>query len=312
MIGEEEANRAWRRSAQAVLKLEEIVRSLGISCSMQRKQALYLAGDELGARALRREVEAREKAGIAARFLEARDLKNIYGLKRTGAVLSDISASANPGQLTAGLLRYAARQGAEIVSGIEITDLESSGSKVVIATSEGQLICADHVVFCTGYEFLKSLASKKHEIISTWAIASKPGISLPEWMKNHILWEASDPYLYLRSDARGRIIAGGEDEDSASAYQSETKLHAKAERIRQNVNNLLGCDIGPVDYRWAAAFGTTNTGLPLIGPVTAMQNVYSVMGFGGNGITFSQIAAEIVAMQINGATDPDAELFRLE
>lgn len=42
-----------------------------------------------------------------------------------------------------------------------------------------------------------------------------------------------------------------------------------------------------------------------------MKNVYAVMGFGGNGITFSQIAAEIVAAAVNGGTDPDADLFRL-
>jgi glycine/D-amino acid oxidase-like deaminating enzyme len=34
------------------------------------------------------------------------------------------------------------------------------------------------------------------------------------------------------------------------------------------------------------------------------------MGFGGNGITFSMIAAEIVAAEIAGRPDPDAALFR--
>jgi len=33
------------------------------------------------------------------------------------------------------------------------------------------------------------------------------------------------------------------------------------------------------------------------------------MGFGGNGITFSQIAAEIVAADIAGHGDADADLF---
>ena len=131
-------------------------------------------------------------------------------------------------------------------------------------------------------------------------------------MKNHILWEASDPYLYLRTDNRGRLIAGGEDENNASAYHSDAKLHKKEKAIQRKVSKLLGVDIGPIEYRWAAAFGSTTTGLPLIGPVPDMQNVYCVMGFGGNGITFSQIAAEIVSTAINGAQDPDAELFALK
>jgi glycine/D-amino acid oxidase-like deaminating enzyme len=33
------------------------------------------------------------------------------------------------------------------------------------------------------------------------------------------------------------------------------------------------------------------------------------MGYGGNGITFSQIASEIVASAIDGVEDADAKLF---
>lgn len=312
MIGQQKADRAWRRSAKAVLALEEIVRTRDISCSFRRKKALYLAGDDMGARALKQEVEARNAAGIEADFIGAAALREGYDIDRTGAILSDISASANPGQLTAGLLRDAARRGAEIVTGVEITDLDSFGGGVSLATDEGRLLRAAHVVFCTGYEFLKSLESRKHRIISTWALASKPGLDLPPWVSDHILWEASDPYLYLRTDSDGRVIAGGEDEDSPDAHTSLTRLHAKAETIRLKVGRLLGRDIGPAQYRWAAAFGSTTTGLPLIGRVPGMDNVHSVMGFGGNGITFSQIAAEIVSADIEGSQDPDAELFRPE
>lgn len=309
MIGKNAADRAWQRSARAVLRLEEIVASLGISCSMKRKQALYLAGDEMGSRALKAEAAAREEAGIEARFLSTGELREQYGLDRT-AILSDISASANPAQLTAGLLRHTAAAGAEIVSKLEITDLRNLGDEVVLATADGKILSARSVVFCTGYEFLKMLESPKHQIISTWALASKKGLDLPDWLESHIVWEASDPYLYLRTDRDGRVIAGGEDEENPTAYQSERKLAAKAEAIRRKVEKLLGIDMGEPDYRWAAAFGTTTTGLPLIGAVPGMKNVYAVMGFGGNGITFSQIAAEIVAAAVNGGKDPDADLFR--
>ncbi|NSY61108.1 NAD(P)/FAD-dependent oxidoreductase [Agrobacterium tumefaciens] len=312
MIGKDAADRAWQRSARAVLRLEEIVSSLGISCSMARKQALYLAGDEMGLRALRAEVAAREEAGIEARFLDTAELKNDYAIERTGAILSDISASANPAQLTAGLLRHTAGAGAEIVSQLEITDLRNLGDEVVVATAQGKIISARNIVFCTGYEFLKSLESPKHQIISTWALASAKGIDLPDWLSSHILWEASDPYLYLRTDRDGRLIAGGEDEENSTSYLSESKLASKADAIKRKIEKLLGVDIGEPEYRWAAGFGTTTTGLPLIGAVPGMKNVYAVMGFGGNGITFSQIAAEIVAAAVNGGKDPDADLFRFD
>lgn len=312
MIGRPAADRAWQRSARAVLRLEEIVSSLGISCGLTRKKALYLAGDEMGSRALQAEAEARAEAGLEAHYLKAATLREDYGLDRTAAILSDISASANPAQLTAGLLRHAAGAGAEIASPVRITDLRSMGDEVVLATSEGRLLTARHVVFCTGYEFLKVLENPKHRIISTWALASGAGLGLPGWLKDHIVWEAADPYLYLRTDRAGRLIAGGEDEDAPEAFRSEGKLKSRTDTIRRKIEALLGVEVGAPDYRWAAAFGTTTTGLPLIGEVPGMKNVYAVMGFGGNGITFSQIAAEVVAAAVNGGRDPDADLFRFD
>lgn len=51
-------------------------------------------------------------------------------------------------------------------------------------------------------------------------------------------------------------------------------------------------------------------GLPFIGPVPGLQNVYAGMGFGGNGIAFSTIAAEAVkAAAIRGKNDREADLF---
>ncbi len=64
--------------------------------------------------------------------------------------------------------------------------------------------------------------------------------------------------------------------------------------------------IGPT---WAGAFGTTETGLPSIGAIPKQQNCYAVLGFGGNGITYSRIAADILSAEFAGKPDPDADLY---
>ncbi|MFG1284965.1 FAD-binding oxidoreductase [Xanthobacter autotrophicus] len=308
-IGKARAARVWRRSADAVEQLQTLVDQLGIACQMEAKQTLFLAGDEYGARALAKEASARKEAGLTADYIDAGQLKRDYGIDRTAAIRSDASASANPAQLTAGVLRHARKRGCEIISGVEITDLHASSGDVVLATSTGHLLFAGHVVFCTGYEFLKPLANKDHSIVSTWAIASPPGLKLPQWLSGYLVWEASDPYLYLRTTPNGRLIAGGEDEDSPDAYLSEAKLAKKGRVITEKIGDLLGCSIGKPDYAWAAGFGTTPTGLPMIGEVPGLKNVHAVMGYGGNGITFSMIASHIIAASVTGKPDPDAELF---
>ena len=312
MIGKAKAERAWRRSARAVEQLTEIVADIGIDCAFERKKTLFLAGDTYGSRALRTEIDARVDAGLVATHVDAATLRDRFAIDRTGAILSDISASADPARLAAGLLRAAAARGAEIVSGPEISDFHATGDEVVLATSGGDLLVAGDAVFCTGYEFLKTLSSKQHAIVSTWALASRPGLDLPDWLDDHIVWEGSDPYLYLRRNPDGRLIAGGEDEESETAYLDAAKRKAKMARIVEKAEALIGCRIGKPDYAWSAPFGTTTTGLPLIGTVPGETHVHAVMGFGGNGITFSQIAAEVVSAAINGHKDADADLFRFK
>lgn len=312
-MGAEKSARVWRRSARAVEELAGIVRDLDIQCSFERRRSLFLAGESYGARALKKEVEARKRAGIEAEFVDHAALVERYGIaSRKAAIVSAISASANPVQLTAGLLRQARQKGVEIVSDVEITDVREHSGAAFVATSQGQIISARNIVFCTGYEFLEGVANRKHAIISTWALASRPHLKRPEWLDDYLVWEGADPYLYFRSTPDGRVIAGGEDEDSPEAYKDAGKTEGKVRALTEKLHDLTGISIGRPDFVWSAAFGVTPNGLPIIDHAPGMRNVFVTMGYGGNGITFSQIAASLISSVILGAKDSDWDLFPAE
>ena len=308
-IGQPNAERVWQRSAKAVDELAVLLEQTGIACEFERKNTLFLAGTQYGSRALQAEVEARQHAGLECRFIPGSVLKSHYGIDRSAAITSSISASSNPAQMTAGILNFAANSGVEIVAEVEITDYRSIHGEVVVSTNRGRILTCGHLVFCTGYEFLKDLANKSHSIVSTWAIASKQHLKRPDWLSEYLVWEGSDPYLYFRTTPDGRVIVGGEDEGSDNAYLDESKGDRKFERLCKKLAQLTGIEIGRPEYGWAAAFGTTIDGLPMIGEVPGQPNVFATMGFGGNGITFSQIGASIITAEIQGRRDPDAELF---
>ena len=129
-------------------------------------------------------------------------------------------------------------------------------------------------------------------------------------MHSTVIWEASDPYLYLRSTSDGRVIAGGEDEESSTRFRDPRALLQKTRRIVSAVETLLPeLDLTP-EYRWAGAFGESPTGLPVIDRVPGLPRCYNVTGFGGNGITHSVIAGEVIANAITGTPDTDQALFR--
>ena len=151
-IGRARAERAWLRSVQAVKMLAGIIRRHRIRCGFAERTSLYLAGNRYGARALRREVAARERVGIPGRFVSQAELLLRFGIERTGAIESDGSAVADPAQLTAGLLRRAVRRGARIYDHADVREIASDKSGVVLGLASGHSVIADHVVFCTGYE----------------------------------------------------------------------------------------------------------------------------------------------------------------
>lgn len=308
-LGPASARRIWQRSARAVENLASLVDALRIPCQFERRNTLYLSGSSYGARALQAEVKAREAASLEATLLTQAELRARFDIDRTAAIETRVSASANPAQLTSGFLRHAKASGIPIVENVEITDIREIGGRNAVATADGQIILATHVVFCTGYEFLKSVANKSHAIVSTWALATAPRHPRPDWLDDYLVWEGADPYIYFRSTRDGRIIVGGEDEKSDDAFQDPAKLKSKSDILRRKLSDLIGFRIGEPEYRWAAAFGVTAQGLPMIGRAPGMQNVFAAMGYGGNGITFSQIAAEIISSAILGHADPDAALF---
>ena len=309
-IGTAKARRAYRRSRAAVEALERIVSEEGIRCGLKPKQTLYLAGDEYGRRALEAEADARAAIGLESRFVPPAELRERFDMARTGAILSQGSASGDPARLAAGLLRRASESGATIYSPVEVLEAVDDPEGVTLLTDAGHAVRARTVVFCCGYEFPKGVPTPGAKVISTWAMASKPRMRCPAWLRDTLVWEASDPYLYFRMGGDGRLIVGGEDEPSATAHEDKAKLKRKCETITRKLRRLLPDAGFEVDYAWAGAFGESETGLPQIGPVEGMKHVHAVMGFGGNGITYSVIASEVVGRAVRGEADPDADLYR--
>lgn len=311
MIGAEKATRAWRRARLAVANLRGRIEELQISCRMADRPTLYLAGDVLGGGDLRQEAQMRAAAGLSARYLTAGALQSGFGIARDGAILSDGNLALDPVKLTAGLLSHASARGARLFAPEEAVEIRHRRGSVEVATRSGHRIEARHVVLATGYELMDAVRNDRHEIISTFAIATRRQPKDRLWPGEALIWEASDPYLYLRTTHDGRVICGGEDEEFEDEAKRDALIPQKVKRIADKLGKLLPAIDPTPDFAWAGSFGTTRTGLPLIGAVPGRPRIFALMGYGGNGITFSRIAAEFIRTALAGYEDADADLFAL-
>jgi len=309
-IGKDRAVAAWKRSRIAVANLHGRIGRLGIDCRARLCPSLYLAGNLLDADALEAEAAARRAAGLDAVYLPRRALKQRFDMSRPGAILSSGNIALDPRRLAAGCLLLARERGARFFAPVEAVAVEDSADEVAVATKHGPVIRAHHVVLATGYELLDIVPKVPHSIISTWAIATAPQ---PRRLhaEETLVWEASDPYLYLRQTHDGRIICGGEDEDFTDEDRRNALTAQKAQAISRKLARLLpGVDAVP-ELAWAGSFGTTPDGLPYIGAIPRHPRLFATLGYGGNGITFSQIASEMIPGLIAGDGDSDAAILGL-
>ena len=129
------------------------------------------------------------------------------------------------------------------------------------------------------------------------------------WRDACFIWEASDPYLYVRSTADGRVICGGEDESFADEERRDALLPAKTIRLQTKLAQLLPGIDARAEFAWCGSFGTSRTGTPSIGAVPGLPHCFAVLGFGGNGITFSMMAAQLLRAALTGTGDTDSDLF---
>jgi glycine/D-amino acid oxidase-like deaminating enzyme len=307
-LGERAADAVWRRSRLVVTALAERTARLGVEAELVARDALYLAGDRLDARGLAREAKARESIGLEVQLLGRRDLDARYGIKRAAGLLGFGDFVADPRKLAAGYLRVAIGRGARLFAPVDVQDIVETARGVRATTSRGVRIRARHAVFATGYEVVASIEAKGHTIESTWVIATRPQ-RRRLWPTECMLWEASDPYLYLRTTRDGRVLCGGEDEPFSSAEARDALSARKFAVLERRLAALFpNLDTTP-DFAWAGTFGASASGTPIIGRLPGRRRLHTVLGCGGNGITFSMLAAELLRSQLAGHGDRDAALF---
>jgi glycine/D-amino acid oxidase-like deaminating enzyme len=299
MIGLERASQAWQASLQAVRGLKSLVAQSGLACDMRDRDSLYLAAGD-SAKDLLAEHELRQRAGLPGEFLDHGMLLEHFGIARAGAILSPDAADADPVLLTLALLRLALARGARLFRA-EATGFDCSSRAVAVALQDGHQIEARHVVLATGYVMPDIVHSGVQTVASSWAIATAPQ-SENLWKDGALIWENKKDYLYARTTPSGRIILGGEDSTTETDPEARDALIPQKSRVlAHKLAALWPRAAREIEYRWAGTFDTTPDGLPLIGPVPGHNGIFAAYGYGGNGITFSFLAAQLIGGLIRGS-----------
>lgn len=311
MIGRGSAEASYQAcfdSIDTIRGVSEMVRS---QCGFQKKKSLYFAATKKDRVDLKQEFAARKAMSLPVEWIEAEQVRADYGLVTPcGGILSDQGGSIDAFCLAHDILHHHMGNGLRVYDKTNLVGVQQQKRGLKLMTDWGYSITCKKVIYCSGFESVEMIKESFVKLISTYAMVSEAYDSRLGKLDDTLFWNTADPYLYMRTTDDHRFLIGGGDEEFVNPQKRDALLNKKAAFLAKAQQNLLPEWDFRTDFVWAGTFGTTKDGLPYIGAHPDFPHAYFVLGFGGNGITFSTIGMDMVVSFLKNKRHPLTETFR--
>lgn len=300
-IGKKGAVASYKACSDSIDKLEKLTGEIKSDSGFKRKKSLYYASKKKDVVWLKKEFNARKDAGFKVKWLESDEVSKQFGFKNTyGGILSEQGASIDAFKFAHELFKVNVKKGLQIFDKTEMTDVEYFKGYNLITVDSGFQIRAKKIIYCIGYESKNLIKEHFVNLKSTYAIVSEIDSKKFKNITNTLVWNTDEPYMYMRTTDDGRLLIGGGDEDFYDAEKRDFLLNKKEKEILKTLKKIKPDYHFYTDFVWAGTFGETKDGLPYIGTHQDFKNSYFILGFGGNGITFSVTGMEMVSRFMKG------------
>ena len=312
LVGIENAVRSYQLCAESIETINTISKKLNYK-EFKAVKSLYYASYKKDVPFLKEEFEIRKKNGFQVIYLSEEQLKKQFNISAPAAILSQCAAKINAYSFTHTLHQNSLKKGLQIFDRTPIKNIKHSKNNVTLTTENGHTILSNKLIYATGYEAVNFIKKDIVKLLSTYATISEQANAKTKFWKDDVLiWNTADPYLYMRTTADNRVLIGGRDEEFYNPAKRDKLINKKKKQLVNDFKSIFP-DIEFIpEFTWTGTFGATKDGLPFIGAYKPLPNSYFALGFGGNGITFSVIAAQIITDLITGKENSDANIFSFD
>ncbi|MCD9853930.1 FAD-binding oxidoreductase [Epilithonimonas sp. JDS] len=311
MIGKEGAEKAYWACYDSIDTLGKVAKQIKSECGFKKKESLYFAAFKKDVPDLKKEFESRKSAKFPVKWLSSEEISKQFKIENTfGGILSDQGGSIDAFCLAHDILHYNYKKGLQVFDKTDIIKFDYKKNGVTATTEFGNKIKAEKVIFCNGFESTEIIKDDFVNLLSTYAIVGEQNEKNHQELNDLLVWNTAEPYIYMRTTDDNRVLIGGEDEEFVNAKKRDSMLHEKEQKLVKKLNKYLPENDFRTDFVWAGTFGETKDGLPYIGEHPDFPSAYFVLGFGGNGITFSVIGMEMASQFLKGKKHELAKYFK--
>lgn len=297
-VGNERAVAAYRANLEGVRTIGRLASEMTDDVQFRVRPSMYVASRSRDVKPLKMEAAARRRVNLPCEVLDEAAIGQIVDFDAPLALWSQVGGEVDPWRLTQALLARCAKRDFELYSRTDAIGIVRSKPLLEVHTDRGR-IRAKHAIVAAGYEaehFLPTPVAKLH---STFALVTEPVAAFHGWKHRCLIWYSARPYLYMRTTSDNRVIVGGEDIPFRNPTHRDARLAGKAKTLIDKARHLFPRIEMEIAYAWAGTFGETKDGLAYIGAhPKGDPRVHFALGYGGNGITFGAIAADVLTAAV--------------
>lgn len=298
-FGKEAAALVAKATTSARDLFRQNVEAYKIDCGFEEKDAYLYAMDEQQAKELDALYTASKEAGVDIDYVQEIPIPVPF----VKAAVYHRQAQIHPTRYVQALAAAFENLGGIIQESCQVESVEKEDEFLQVKTSQGTirakaLVYATHIPPGINVLHFRTAPYRSYAIAVTLNNNSYP---------DALAYDMYDPYHYYRTqniDGTNYLIVGGEDHKTAHEENTEACFN----RLIAHAQKLF--DVAAVTHRWSSQYFEPADGLAYIGHLPGNpDNVYVATGYGGNGITYSHIAATLLTDLIVKGESEYAALF---
>jgi glycine/D-amino acid oxidase-like deaminating enzyme/nitrite reductase/ring-hydroxylating ferredoxin subunit len=297
-FGKENAELVAQAVREALNTIKANIERYKIDCNFEDATAFLFSQNEDQTKELESIRKATVEAGVAASytgsipvpvpFEKALEIKN--------------QAKFHPTRYVMALAKAFEDAGGTIVQNCRVMATENN-DPLIIKTDVGDLQ-ASWLIYATHIPPGVNLLHLRCAPYRSYAMAVRLA---DENYPTGLAYDMYDPYHYYRTqliDGQQYLIAGGEDHKTAHEENTNAPFIKLEAHLRRHFN------VKEIAYRWSSQYFEPADGLPYIGHLPGKPGkILVATGFGGNGMTYSHVAARLLSTIILDKESAYTKLF---
>lgn len=275
------------------------VEEYAIDCGYQQKDGYLYSQNEKQTEQLDKILEASKLAGVDVSYTDRIPVP----VEFEKAIVYHEQAQIHPSRYVYALAKAFEEKGGVILQNCSIESVVESEGMVTVQTSLGG-VQASYLIYATHIPPGVNLLHFRCAPYRSYAMAVKlKAGNYPD----DLSYDMYNPYHYYRTqeiDGEEFFVVGGEDHKTGHEDNTEACFN----KLEAHVRRYFEAD--KIAFKWSSQYFEPSDGLAYIGLLPGSSgNILAATGYGGNGMTYSHIAALLLTDLITKKENAYAALF---